>query len=745
MRELSKVGKALHSDSDPSVFDPSGSRRLRDLRGAGRRIAGALLACSLGMLSGCRSGLPKAESAEYTRFVQAFYVGLAAMEVGNDVRAESSFAQATQLAPGEPAAWADWGILALRQRNFEQAKQRLDRSHTLLPRNGQIDADLGALESARGNSAAAIADFREAVQRDPHNVRALYQLALEVERQGGPDSEAEFQRLIEQILEAHPDNLPALLELSRIAAKRGDVATLHLAVDRIAAQSAGWPPAARQQLGALQNAAPTSAALQSIFLRNLLMQDPSFRQSLAVIRAQPGEEAQPFQNFLRLPTPSSQPARADAAMRFVPESLPNPHAQKWDWIGAVSLNDQGQPTVITANAATVSVMGGASFPFPGGAGRVAPGPESIVPMDFNYDFETDLVLAGAGGVRFMRQDSPAKFTDVTAQTKLPRSIVDGSCTGAWALDIEADGDLDVLLGAPSGAPTVLRNNGDGTFTPIHPFPGVSGIRQFVWADLDNDGNPDASILDGDGHLIVFHNERSGNFREIAVPANLGVVKALAAADTRSSGRLDLLVVRADGAIVRLTQEGESWTQAEIARVPDAASVLNGSVRLATADLDNNGAADLLLTAGGQRETALIWLANSDGSYIADGSSSERGARLRSGGRGSYRPSRFAGARCCGGAGESREPWDEELSLAGGSDAGGHSYGRSENQLLWGRRQGADSIRAAAAGAGDHRPAGTFRPRGRGRRPMWRASSGRTAWSTPSLLSRPTRKCWRSSD
>jgi tetratricopeptide (TPR) repeat protein len=611
------VGEALQFQSDPSVFDPSG--KPRDPRGTRRRFTAALLAGCLVLLSSCRSGLPKPESAEYARFVQAFYVGLAAMEVGNDVRAESSFAQATELAPGEPAAWADWGILALRQRNFEQAKQRLDRSHALLPRNGQIDADLGALESARGNSAAAIADFREALHLDVHNVRALYQLALEVERQGGPDSEAQFQQLIEQILEAHPNNLPALLELSRIAAKRGDAATLHSAVGRIAAQSADWPPAARQQLSALENAAaaaPGTAALQSIFLRNVLMQDPSFRQSLAVIRAQPGEEAQPFQNFLRLPSPSSLPAPADGAMRFVPESLPNPHAQKWDWIGAVWLNDRLQPTVITANAATVSVMGGPSFPFPGGPGRVAPGPESIVPMDFNYDFQTDLVLAGAGGVRFMRQDSPAKFTDVTSQTKLPRSIVDGETTGAWALDIEADGDLDVLLGAPSGAPTVLRNNGDGTFTPIHPFPGVSGVQQFVWADLGNDGNPDASFLDADGHLIVFHNERSGKFRKIAVPASLGVVKALAAADTRSSGRLDLLVVRADGGILRLTRDGESWAQTEIARVPNAATALNGSVRLETADLDNNGAVDLLLTTtetAGPNET-LLWLGNPDGSY-----------------------------------------------------------------------------------------------------------------------------------
>jgi Tfp pilus assembly protein PilF len=619
MRELNKVGEALHSHSEPSVFHPSGNRRLCARRVARRHLTAALLACGLGVLSGCRSGLPKPQSAEYAQFVRSFYVGLAAMEVGNDVRAESSFAQATELAPGEPAAWADWGILALRQRNFEQAKQRLDRSHTLLPRNGQIDADLGALESARGNSAAAIADFREAVRRDPQNVRAVYQLALEVERQGGPDSEAQFQQLIQQILEAHPDNLPALLELSRIAAKRGDVATLRSAVDRIAAQSADWLPAARQQLSVLQNAvaaAPGTAALQSIFLRNVLMQNIAFRQSLAVIRAQPGEEAQPFQNFLRLPVPSSRPAPADVAMRFVSEPLPNPQAQKWDWISAVSLNDQGQPAVITANATTVSVMGGPSFPFPGGADRTPPGPESIVPLDFNYDFQTDLVLAGAGGVRFMRQDSPAKFTDVTPQTKLPRSIVDGAYTGAWALDIEADGDLDVLLGAPSGAPTVLRNNGDGTFTPIHPFTGVSGVRQFVWADLDNDGNPDASFLDADGHLIVFHNERSGNFRQIAMPSNLGVVIALAAADTRSSGRLDLLVVRADGAILRLTRDGEFLTQAEIARVPNAATVLTGSVRLETPDLDNNGAVDLLLTtngAPGQNET-LIWLGNQDGSY-----------------------------------------------------------------------------------------------------------------------------------
>jgi Tfp pilus assembly protein PilF len=573
------------------------------------------------LAAGCHSGLPKPQSAQYTQFVQAFYVGLAAMEVGNDVRAEDQLSRATQLAPGEPAGWADWGILALRQRNFDPAKQRLDRAHSLTPRNSQIDADLGVLESARGNSAAAIANLQKAVDLDPHNLRALYLLAIEIERQGAPNSEAEFQQLIEKILAAEPNNLAALVELSRIAAKRGDAATLRSAVSRITAQSSTtWPPSVHQQLAELQNAAqtaPATAALRSVFLRNVLMQVPSFRQSLAVIKAQPGEEAQPFLTFVCLPSPPSRPDPPDTALKFVPEPIAATPGQTWDWIGAVSLDGTRAPVIVTANAKTVSLVGGPSFPFPGGARNAAPGPDSILPIDFNYDFKTDLVLAGTGGVRFMRQDSPQKFTDVTTQTKLPPAILNVDAIGAWAADIEADGDLDVVLGAQSGVPTVLRNNGDGTFTPIHPFAGISGLQQFVWADLDDDGNPDASLIDGSGQLHIFHNERSGNFRELSSAPQLGTIQAIAAADTHHSGTVDLLAVQSTGAIVRLVNNNGAWTSTEIARIPNAAAVLKNPVRLLTADLDNNGAVDLVLAnvgPTGDASAPLIWLANADGAF-----------------------------------------------------------------------------------------------------------------------------------
>ena len=93
-------------------------------------LCGALISLSYG----CgHSKLPGKSSKEYTEFVSTFYTGLAALQVGDDVRAESKLGDATKIAPGEPAAWADWGILALRQRNFDVAAQRLGTARELAP------------------------------------------------------------------------------------------------------------------------------------------------------------------------------------------------------------------------------------------------------------------------------------------------------------------------------------------------------------------------------------------------------------------------------------------------------------------------------------------------------------------------------------------------------------------------------------------------------------------------------------
>jgi tetratricopeptide (TPR) repeat protein len=582
--------------------------------------------------------LPPKSSPQYNEVVKAFYVGLAALQVGDDVRADAKLAELTQLVPAEPAGWANWGLLALRQRNFDVAAERLEHARSLAPENDQIYYLLGLLESSQGRPAEAITALRKAVELSPKNLLATYKLAEEIERQGSENSDAESQQLIQGMLEVQPNNLAILLELGRIAAKRGDGETFRLTVVRLAARSTAWPPEVKQQVSALEAAASGSdtqaAATRIAFLRNVLVRVSEYRNDLSVIKPPPGEEAQPFTRFIDLESPTFATAPADTAISFLSESIPNAPAGKWSWIGAISLNGEGVPAIVLANEKEVRI-GDVSYPFPGSGARnhrgnnpdevrsVQPGRDGVVALDFNYDFKTDLVLAGAGGVRLLKQESANKFTDVTAQTKLPATILNADYTGAWAADIDLDGDLDVVLGAEQALPGVLRNNGDGSFAEIHPFAGVSGLRSFVWADIDGDGDPDASLIDdGDisvlnDELHVFSNERSGQFKERELLSGLPALRAISAGDLNHDGVLDLVAEQVDGRIIRLSDknEGQAWEIDQIASFDQNSMYIHQDHHLHVIDLDNNGGNDLLLTFG---ESPLAKNATGAISWLSDG-------------------------------------------------------------------------------------------------------------------------------
>ena len=572
----------------------------------------------------CRreQNLPAKSSKEYNEAVRTFYVGLAALQVGHDVQADSKLQQMTQLVPAEPAGWANWGVLALRQRNYDAAAERFEKARALASDNDQISYLIGLLESSRGRQAEAIAALRKAAQANPNNLIATYQLAQELEREAGESSQAEFQQLILQILKAQPRNLAALLELARIAAKRGDSNTTRDALTQISAQSSSWPAEVQQQLTAAQTAAnsdPGSAATRIVFLRNVLVRVPQYRQDLSAIKPPPGEEATPFLHFVRLETPTFTPAPADTSLSFASEPITQFKGGQWNWVGAISLGFTGAPIVAIANAREVRLSTGASFPFPGGASATPPTADAIAPVDFSYDFKTDLVLAGAGGVRLMQQQEPKTFTDVTAQAKLPPSVTNAAYSGVWTGDIEADGDLDIVLGSPDGLPTALRNNGDGTFLEIQPFEGISGLRGFAWADLDADGDPDAALIDGAEKLHVFSNQRQGQFAERQLPSNFPSVRAINVADINSDGVMDLVALQTDGTIVRLSDrnEGQEWETAQIATLRDAPVQPGSDIRLRIADLDNNGGLDLLLVSTSEPAKsagALVWLSDDKGSF-----------------------------------------------------------------------------------------------------------------------------------
>ncbi len=585
-----------------------GGERKRRGDGGVKFLPLSLFLCFSILFTACATrneGLPKPDSKEYRDLVSAFYVGLAGLQTGEDVYAKTKLTLATELAPGEPAGWANLGLLAVRQQEFDVAYEKVEKARSLAPDNSQIEALLGSIESKRGKLPEAIAHLKKASELDAKNLKALYALAQETERQSTETSDAEAQKLLEKILQTQPDNLAVLLDVARLAAKRGDGAALQQAVAKLAAQSSSWPDAAKQQMTSLQQVAtggdPRAVAPQAAFLRNVLLRVAAYRQSMNAVKTPAEYIGEPFLKLLKLPSPSSEAAPPDEATSFTPEPA-NVGEGKWSWMNVVVLDDQGTQIVVTANGRMVR-LGKVTLPFPGVA-EDEPLSSGVAGVDFDFDFKADLFMAGKGGVKLYHQESPDKFTDVTAKMGLPANLLSGAYDGAWPADVDLDGDLDVVLGTSDGAPLVLRNNGDGTFKELRPFAGAENLRDFVYADFDGDGDPDAALLDKNFRLKVFSNDRLGTFHERTLPGGIESVFRISAADINGDGSLDLLLLDYYDSLKRLSSKSaESWELAEVfGRQVEGNPVppIPGSGSLLVNDFDNNGALDVV--AGN-----LLWL------------------------------------------------------------------------------------------------------------------------------------------
>jgi len=569
----------------------------------------------------CSSGRePETSPQAYREAVTAFYTGLSAMQTTQEVLAREKFDRVVALVPEEPAGWANLGLLLLRQQELDQGAQQLARAATLAPESAAIQRLQALAESRRGNLAEAIRHWGRALELEANDLEAAYALALDTERLGGAENDAEAQRILERLI-ARRENLAARIEYVRIAAKRGDQAALATATAPLAGASRAWLPASQEQLKQLLTAAaesPRAAAVRVAFLKNVLLREPTYRAALAEISTPRDEVGRPVMRFLRLTNPAPQPAPADETLTFRIETVP--HAQPGlSWVGVVSLTGEGNPEVVTAGPFGVR--------FPGRPGDVAcrawgaasgsgpPTADAVAAADLNYDFRTDLALAGAGGLCLLRQGNDGRFSDVTATATLPPPLLRAPAHGVWPADIDTDGDLDLVLAPRDGHPVVLRNNGDGTFTPRDPFAAVARVRGFAWVDMDGEGVPDAAFLDDAGVVHVFVNLRGGTFRAETVPETYGQAVAIAAAEQSGDSLFDVLVLSRDGAIVRLSRKagGNTWESTAVSRIDPPSGLEPGVARLLISDLDNNGAADLIVSGPA---IARVLLGAPGGAYTA---------------------------------------------------------------------------------------------------------------------------------
>lgn len=230
--------------------------------------------------------------------------------------------------------------------------------------------------------------------------------------------------------------------------------------------------------------------------------------------------------------------------------------------------------------------------------------EDIAVADFDGDGNLDLVFASEDNrtSEYYLNKGKGVLEDVSDR------LVKGTFNATLAIDVDADGDKDLLFGA-AGQNQLLINAGDGTFT------NESGPRLGDFIDVTQD--IEAGDLDGDGDLdLVFGNEDQnrlllndgkGFFEDktsthLPTPEQNEETREVDFADLDGDGDLDLSFAN----VGFLTQKPEPSHIFEnigsgVFKTPKPGSLLKGSEGFSLDvdfyDVDADGDLDLMLGRG----------------------------------------------------------------------------------------------------------------------------------------------------
>ena len=199
--------------------------------------------------------------------------------------------------------------------------------------------------------------------------------------------------------------------------------------------------------------------------------------------------------------------------------------------------------------------------FPNGAASAGLDVENLaggcIADDFDGDGLLDVVMSEwslQGKLRMFHNNGDGTFTERTREAGLA-GLMGG--LNIMQTDYNNDGFPDILVmrGAWLGSggrfpPSLLRNNGDGTFEDVTETAGLMAMhpsQTAAWFDFDNDGLLDLFIgnetTTGDVHpCLLYHNSGDGTFVECAKESGLDIkafVKGVASGDYDNDGRPDL--------------------------------------------------------------------------------------------------------------------------------------------------------------------------------------------------------------
>ena len=242
---------------------------------------------------------------------------------------------------------------------------------------------------------------------------------------------------------------------------------------------------------------------------------------------------------------------------------------------------------------------------------------STIVEDFNNDGYLDIVTSGwdlTDQMHYFQNNKDGTFSDLTEQSGL-KGITGGS--NIQQTDYNNDGNMDIFVmrggwntnGFGNLPGSLLRNNGDGTFTDVTI---QSGLLYFhpshtaVWADFNNDGWLDVFVgvenlgnSGGTHTCMLFINNHDGTFTNMAEKAHCDItkyVKAVTSADFNNDGWPDIYVSTMDGKKYLLKNKGKGGKEVDFEDVAETAGLAANKESTFTSwffDYDNDGWPDIM--------------------------------------------------------------------------------------------------------------------------------------------------------
>lgn len=363
--------------------------------------------------------------------------GVGHMEQYEYEKAEALFRQVTQMAPNWMPGYINLGIALLNQDKEPQLNEAIDLFRKVLarePENPHAHFCLGFILAYYRNYTEAIPHFRKVVEKDPSDAGAWYQLGYVLSQQGDDTDEA--TRCFER---AHRLNPYMSGPLSNLISRVDDEERKQRLVQEDA------------ELRAAQVMAPNTLKYTE--------------QSSRYARVIPGTQApaaplaplsfSPLSTFKVSLAPGTRWASpADLGSGDLGTLRREIRRRFGATMIAFDYNRDNRLDLFLVNAVVRDGRLGDLLLRNDGDGSFTDVTEAagldgerpglaVVAVDFTNDGWPDLLITGAGQTRLFRNDSQGRFEDVTVAAGL--DSIDDVILGATWLDLDQDGDLDLIL------------------------------------------------------------------------------------------------------------------------------------------------------------------------------------------------------------------------------------------------------------------------------------------------------------